>query len=293
MTPLRLGAVAFLNARPLVYGLDREPRVALRFDLPSRCADLLHAGEVDLGLIPSIEYLRAPGGPDEYRIVPDLAIASRGPVASVAIFTTRDMRDVRSIALDTSSRTSVALVRVMCARMFRIAPRFEHHGPDLASMLAGCDAALIIGDRALFQEDGASVAPAGAGGATRRVEKIDLGDLWTRTTGLPFVYAFWAGRPSAGVDAEAIALLQQARAMGCAHTAGIAEAFFPGQPAMQAVGDRYLRDNIKYGLGPDERAGLERFYTYAAETGVVSRAVSPRFYEPDTASTGGGGRVVR
>jgi chorismate dehydratase len=144
---VRLGAVGYLNARPLVYGLDRSPRFDVRYDVPSECARLLHAHEIDVGLIPSIEYLR--GGP--YRIAPDLAIASRGPVASVAIYTTKPMADVRSIALDTSSRTSVALVSVLCARRFKIKPRLESRGPDLDDMLARCDAALIIGDTALFQ----------------------------------------------------------------------------------------------------------------------------------------------
>jgi len=107
MTPTRLGAVGYLNARPLVHGLDRLPRFTIRYDVPSECARLLHEGSVDVGLIPSIEYVR--GGP--YRIAPGLAIASRGPVASVALYTTRAMADVRSIAMDTGSRTSVAAVQ--------------------------------------------------------------------------------------------------------------------------------------------------------------------------------------
>ena len=147
MNRVRVGAVGYLNARPLVYGLDHSPRFEVRYDIPSECARLLHEGATDIGLIPSIEYLR--GGP--YRIVPDLAIASCGPVASVAVFTTKPIADVSSIAMDTSSRTSVALTRVLCARQFKINPRFESRGPDLADMLAHCDAALIIGDKALFQ----------------------------------------------------------------------------------------------------------------------------------------------
>src|SRR5438093_7244253 len=132
--PVRLGAVAYLNARPLVYGLEGMPRFDLRFDLPARCAALLHERAIDVGLIPSIEYLR--GGP--YRIAPDLAIASRGPVASVALYTTRPIADVRSIALDTSSRTSVALASVLCARRFRIRPALESRAPDLADRRGHC-----------------------------------------------------------------------------------------------------------------------------------------------------------
>src|SRR4029079_4614165 len=118
-----------------------------RYDVPSECARLLHEGAIDVGLIPSIEYLR--GG--VYRIAPDLAIASRGPVDSVAIYTTRPIADVRSIALDTSSRTSVALVRVLCAHVFHIEPILQAQRADLPAMLAEADAALIIGDNALVQ----------------------------------------------------------------------------------------------------------------------------------------------
>jgi chorismate dehydratase len=265
MPRVRLGAVGYLNARPLVYQLDRSPRFDLRFDLPAKCADLLHAGAIDLGLIPSIEYNRAP---TPYAIVPDLAIASDGPVASVAIFSRKPIHDVRSIALDTSSRTSVALVRVLCRRVFRIAPRLEHHGPDLGSMLADCDAALIIGDNALVLEGSASI------------EKIDLGDEWTRATGLPFVYAFWAGRPDAVTPAD-VAALRHARDLGVRHAEDVARDYFGAAVDRHAMGARYLRDNIKYALGGPEREGLELFYRYALEAGVIDAPASLRFFDAD------------
>src|SRR5260370_3516804 len=206
MTPVRLGAVGYLNARPLVFGLERSTRFSLRFDVPSQCAALLHAGAIDVGLIPSIEYLRG-----EYRVVPDLAIVSRGPVASVALYTTRPISDVRSIALDTSSRTSIALVRVLCARLFGIQPAIEAHEPDLEAMLDRHDAALIIGDSALLI-DHRKARPSGAetpGPVEKleQVEKIDLGEAWTGMTGLPFVYAFWAGRAGA-LAPDGVAVLQ-------------------------------------------------------------------------------------
>jgi len=279
MSQIRIGAVEYLNARPLVFGLERESRFDVRFDLPARCAELLHAGDTDLGLIPSIEYLRAPSGPDAYRIVPGLAIASRGPVASVAIYTTRDMRDVRSIALDTSSRTSVALTRVMCAKAFGIAPVFEPRGPDLPSMLERADAALIIGDNALFLGEGVVSVGRGAEARQVTVQKIDLGALWMTTTGLPFVYAFWAGRPDMLTTAD-IAVLRSTRDEAVKRPEEVAAVYYPGDPARQAVAEAYLRDNIWYSLGPEELAGLQQFYSYAAETGVVDRAVTPAFYEP-------------
>src|SRR4030095_1884691 len=105
----KIGAVTYLNARPLVYGLERSERFEIRYDIPSECARLLHAHETDLGLIPSIEYLR---GPQPYAIVPGPAVTSRGPVASVAIYTRKDLKDIRTVAMDTSSRTSVVLSTV-------------------------------------------------------------------------------------------------------------------------------------------------------------------------------------
>ena len=277
---VRLGAVGYLNARPLVYGLDVSPRFDLRYDVPSECARLLHEGAIDVGLIPSIEYLR--GGP--YRIAPDLAIASRGPVASVAIYTTRPIADVRSIALDTSSRTSVALVSVLCAKLFKIRPELESRGPDLSDMLGHCDAALLIGDNALLldherfhlsksQPSHNQLAPS----PQPRLEKIDLGEAWATLTGLPFVWAFWAGRPDA-LNADDVRALGRSRDAGITCSDAIAREYFPDSPADQAVGAAYLRDNIKYHLGDDERAGLELFYRYAVEVGVVEKEAVPLFF---------------
>ena len=261
MTPIRLGAVAYLNARPLVEGLDRDPaRFALRFDAPSQCAALLDAGGIDLGMIPSIEYLRG----DDYRIVPGVSLASCGPVASVALFTRRPIGDVRAIATDTSSRTSVGLLRVLCARRFGIEPRFEAMAPDIDAMLARADAALVIGDAALFLDHRAA-----------GLQKIDLGEAWTDMTGLPFVWAFWAGRPGA-VDGGGLAALGAARDAGVAASDAIADAYCG--PARAAIGRAYLRENMTYGLGADERAGLERYYELAAEAGVVARARPLAFY---------------
>jgi chorismate dehydratase len=258
---VRLGAVGYLNARPLVFGLERSARFSLRFDVPSECAELLHRGGIDVGLVPSIEYLRG-----DYRIVPEAAIASRGPVKSVVLFTRKPIAAVRSIAMDTSSRTSVALTRVLCARAFGIRPSVEAAAPDLPSMLARSDAGLIIGDVALFLDDVMS-----------GVQKIDLGEAWTSLTGLPFVYAFWAGRAGTltGADVET---LQRAGEEGARRAEEVAGAYFEGSPVRQATGAAYLRDNIKYRLGPDERAGLELFYRYAAEADVVPSARELRFF---------------
>ncbi|MEO8258334.1 MAG: menaquinone biosynthesis protein [Acidobacteriota bacterium] len=254
MTRVRLGAVGYLNARPCVVGLDEHPRFDLRFDVPAQCARLLHERAVDVGLIPAIEYLRAPGE-ERYRIVPGVAIGSLGPVASVAIYTRRSVSEIRSIALDSSSRTSVALTRVLCARAFGIQPELVPSGPDLSAMLERCDAALLIGDVALLTERTTSLA------------KIDLGETWTRMTGLPFVYAFWAGRADVLTAAD-VRSLQEARDAGVSQPEQVASAYY-SDPALRAIGAQYLRDNIRYELGDAELDGLRLFFRYAAELELV------------------------
>jgi chorismate dehydratase len=251
---VRIGAVGYLNARPLTWALDHDPgRWTIRYDLPAVCAGLLQAGDVDLGLTPSIEYLHDP----RYRFVPGIGIGSRGAVTSVALFTTKPMADVKTIALDTSSRTSVALTRVLCHDWFKIAPSFVPQGPSLAAMTAAHDAALLIGDPALEADE-----------AALGLTKIDLGEAWLAMTGLPFVYAAWTGRAGA-LTADDVCALQAARDEGLANIAAIAEEYAPNDPPRQAKAAAYLRDNVRYGLGPDEAAGLQLFLDRAAALGLA------------------------
>jgi len=261
---IRIGAVGYLNARPLTWALDRDPqRWLVRYDVPSVCAALLHEGQTDLGLIPSIEYLQAP----DYRFVSGVGIGSRGPIASVALYSRVPVEEITAVALDTSSRTSVALLRVLCHHRFRIAPRFVSHGPDLAAMTRACDAGLLIGDPA-FDADHAALG----------LRKIDLGEEWTAMTGLPFIYAAWTGRPGAVGSAD-VRALQDAQAEGVQCAAAIAAEYGAGDPARTARAAIYLRDNVKYGLGPDEAAGLQMFLDYAAELGVAPRRRSLEFFD--------------
>ena len=267
MSPVRLGAVTYLNARPLVYNLDHHPeRFSVRYDIPSECARLLHAHETDLGLIPSIECLR---GPSPYFLVPGPAVTSNGPVASVAIYTKRAPRDIRTIAMDTSSRTSVALATVLMRRRFDVSPEPAPMAPDLDEMLGRADAALIIGDNALFLDEQAA-----------GVRKIDLGEEWTAMTGLPFVYACWTGWPGA-VSPEDVVALQRARDAGVAQSNAVAAAYYPDDTPRQAVARRYLRDNIRYVLGDDEIEGLKTFYYYARELALVDFDGTLRFYDAE------------
>ena len=260
MKPVHLGAVDYLNARPLVYGLEMHPGFVLRFDAPSKCAALLHEGSIDVGMIPSIEYLR--GGP--YCAVPDVAIVSEGPVASVALFSTKPLEQVRSVAADTSSRTSNGLLRVLCYEAFGIDPELVPMPPQPLEMLRWHDAALVIGDAALFFDHEAA-----------GVEKIDLGQRWTGMTGLPFVWAFWAGRPAALMGPQTRALIDATNA-GVIESDAIAAAYCGPERAER--GQRYLRENIRYGWGDRETAGLSMYYELAVKHGVVDEARAPVFY---------------
>lgn len=259
---IRLGAVNYLNARPLVHGLDqRTDLFALRFDPPSVCANLLHESSIDVGMIPSIEYCRG----DDYRIAPGMGIISDGDVASVALFTSKPIHAVRSIAADTSSRTSNALLRILCGERFGIAPDFVPMAPDAQRMLQKCDAALIIGDPALYLDAAAS-----------GVDKIDLGTEWKFLSGLPFVWAFWAGRPDA-LPPAAVRALTEARDAGVAASDQVAAEYCGAERAAQ--GKAYLRDNIRYILGRREEEGLLKYYELAERYRLIGSLRPLRFYE--------------
>lgn len=261
---VRLGAVDYLNVRPLVYQLDHQSdRLSLRFDVPSVCARLLDAGDIDLGMVPTITYLDRPGD----RIVPGVCIGSEGAVASVALFHRRPLREVRSVALDTSSRTSAALTRILCARRFEINPAFVPHQPDLENMLSLADAALLIGDPALFVDYQAAGAM-----------KTDLGAEWTAMTDLPFVWAFWSGREGAAPP-DVVTLLQNAAVDGMQHSDAIADAYLAGDADRQAIGRRYLRENLMFRLTPRAIAGLETYYREAVALGVAPREHHPEFFQ--------------
>ena len=238
--------MGYLNARPLTWALDRDPdRWRVRYDVPSVCASLLHEGDVDLGLIPSIEYLQS----DDYRFVPGVGIGSRGPVASVALYTRKPIEEIRRIALDTSSRTSVTLIQVLCHHHFHIDPSFVPHGPDLAAMTTTCDAGLLIGDPA-FDADHDALG----------LQKIDLGEVWTAMTGLPFIYAAWTGRPARSTTMSCGASAGAGR--GCGGDGGDRRGVRGGRCAVAPPGRQsYLRDNVKYGLGPRKRPDCSCFST--------------------------------
>jgi len=262
MHVVRLGAVSYLNTKPLVYGLEqRADLFSLRFDVPARCAALLHQAGIDLGLIPAVEYLRG-----DYRIVPGVAIGSNGPVDSVAIFSRVPIAQIKTLAMDSSSRTSAALTRILFASYWQVAPKLITAEPNLHVMLTRADAALVIGDPALQIDE-----------RTEGLLKIDLGLAWQSFTGLPFVYAIWSGREGACQPAH-VTELNAARDRGCANLGAIAAAAADGVPWREAQAMRYLGDNLRYDLGEAEIAGLRRFHELAAEHHLVHAVKPLRFF---------------
>ena len=257
---MRIGAVSYLNTRPLVYGLDQlAPQHELVFDLPSRLADRLAAGELDVALIPSIEFFQNP----DYRIVSDACIGCRGPVRSVKLLSRVPLESIRTLALDEGSRTSVALVRILLQERFGLAPRLVPFPIDVAPESIRADALLMIGDRAIHP-------PAGQFAA-----EWDLGDVWCRWSELPFVFAMWVC--GAGVSpaqhAELGTTLSGARDLGVANVEQIAReehARF-GLSCDDCL--TYLRDHLHFTLGPREMAGLRLFHKHASDMGLAPRHV--------------------
>jgi chorismate dehydratase len=256
--PLRLGVVSYLNAEPLVYGLAGERGFVLERDLPARVASRLADGEIDLGMIPAAAY--ADG---DYAIVPGVAIGSRGSVRSVRLYHRGDLAAVRRVALDTSSRTSVVLARVLLHEILGREVETVAAAPDLGAMLKAADAAVLIGDPALYDASGEAFT--------------DLGEEWTRRTGLPFVYAFWAG-PAGATAPGQVVRLQSALADGLAHLPRIAAAYDGPGAGRAALNESYLRANIHYAFGPEEQAGVREFYRRAHDLRLIPRVPELRFH---------------
>lgn len=260
----RLGVVSYLNTKPLVYAFESgelDHDFELIYDVPSVCADRLAAGGTDVALIPSIEIARAP---EPYEVVAGVGIGSLGPVRSVFLVLNKEPEEIETLALDTSSRTSVALSRVVLARQFGCLPEVFECVPNLELMLGRADAALLIGDPALELD-------------LKRYRVLDLGEAWTELTGLPFVYACWTGRADA-IDRAGCDLLVRAREIGSGKVGEISEIFAASRPLPAAFYAEYLTRHIRFDLGEAELEGLRRFYAYAFELGLIERMPEVRFY---------------
>jgi len=268
MSRLKISAISYLNTAPLMWDFEHGAAGAdfdVSYTIPSACAEALRAGTADIGIIPAAAYATIP----DLVIVPDVAIASRRPVRSILLATKKPIEEVRTVALDTSSMTSVALAKILFAKWLGGAREYADMAPNLENMLAECDAALLIGDPAL-QVD-----------RTRYVT-LDLAQEWISRTGKSFVFAFWAIRREAlaGCNATAISdAFQKSRDHGLnpKNLEAIVQKWAPRLNLPQSEVRSYLADNIHYYLDPPCLEGLQLFYRYAAEVGVLPPAPGLRF----------------
>ncbi len=252
---IRISLVHYLNAAPLgwafLHGPFREEFEVIPSS-PAKCADQLSVGEVDIGLIPSIEYQRLPN----LQIIPDIAIASLGEVRSILLVKPLGKKTISSVALDTSSRTSVALAKILLQVKMGIKPRYVPCSPDLDSMLAHCDAALLIGDPALRV-------------SLEAYDTTDLAGEWVKWQRKPFVCAFWACRTDVPLPADLGSIFLEAKDWGLKRRPEIAAAYAESLKLEAAFLENYLHQNIDYNLGLGHVEGLEEFYRLARQENLV------------------------
>lgn len=281
MTKLRISIVEFLNTAPLVWGFTEGPffgKYDLSFALPSKCADALRAGEVDVAIIPAIEYQRMNG----LVALPGMAVAAKGEVRSILVVSKKPIESVQTIALDTSSRSSAALVRLLAAENWHIAPEFIDADPDPPAMLARADAALVIGDPALRiavkmdylfgkkPKDGACCQGDASELPVPGYPALFIYDVafqWREMTGKPCVLAIWAGRQDR-ITPEIVADFQASKQFGLDHIDDIAEAASVKLDLPPQTLETYLRENIDFSLDDDNLAGLSLYFEKCARVGI-------------------------
>jgi len=260
--PIRIGAVSYLNTRPLVHGLEQK-RDAGGFELsyaaPAKLADRMVAGELDLALLPVIELAGMP----ELEIVPGLGIVTSGASRSVLLVCNKPLDQIETVALDPESRTSNALARVLFAKVWRRQPKFTTGSRSLTETLAGNDAAVRIGDKALFEP------------LPENSLVHDLGTVWNEETRRPFVFAVWAAR--AGVlNRDLYQRLHDSRRRGKASIAQIARDYRWQGQSHPEIAQSYLTRNIVFRLGSSEIDAMKLFFRVAAEIGVIDKAPTIR-----------------
>jgi chorismate dehydratase len=243
---IRLGSVPYLNALPLYRVLESHRHLDIVRAVPSRLSTILRTGQCDAALIPVVEWFRGAGK----NLVSDGCVGCDGPVRSVLLFHKTEISNIQSVAADASSRTSVALLRVILADLFHIEPRFSNHAPSLNLMLENHDAALIIGDPAL--EAAQNVPP--------NIRVLDLGAAWKELTGLPFVFAVWIGRHGLSDEqkTELQNLLNAARDAGTQMFETIAQdAATEILPA--PLIESYLREAIQFTITDEHQKAMDEF----------------------------------
>ncbi|HEX4749621.1 MAG TPA: menaquinone biosynthesis protein [Bryobacteraceae bacterium] len=242
-----VGAVSYLNTVPLIWGMAYGPErdaIDLTFSIPSECAQQLEQDRIDVGLVPVAEIAR-----QGLEIISDVGITCFGPVRSILLFSRVPWRSIRTLAADASSRTSVQLARVILSECFGITPVIHEHVPMLTDMLAESDAALVIGDPALRLDP-----------EQLPYNWLDLGSEWTKLTGLPMVFAAWAGKST---NEPLSGILRRSYEFGRHRIDEIARQEYEHRGVSCELAKRYLTEYIRFEIGPKEREGLRTFLTMA------------------------------
>jgi chorismate dehydratase len=255
MPPLRLSVVRYLNTVPLIWGMlhgEQRGKFDLELTVPSGCADAVSSRQADVGIVPSIEYQRIEGA----RILPSMSIASKHEVRSVLLLSKVPLARVESVALDNSSRTSAALVRILLHTFYARRVRFASVAPRPDEMLKHADAALLIGDPALTWHGPGAVVH-------------DLAVEWRRFTGRPFVFALWVGHADANLRAHQLDFAAS-RDFGLAHIDDIASEYAPRLGMTPSAVKVYLTRNIDYSLDEENLEGLKLFYKLAHQAGIIA-----------------------
>lgn len=262
MPRLRVSAISYLNTAPLMWNFEHgserdilERRFDVSYTIPSRCAQMLGEGSADIGIIPVAAYAAIPG----LKILPDVAIASKNAVRSILLISSKPLDQIRTVALDSSSRSSAALIQILFAKHWNREVRFAPAAPELLDMLAQHDAALLIGDPAL-QVD------------RSRYITCDLGEEWRAFTGKPFVFAFWAIREGAAADEELRGIadvFRISRDEGLQHIEELAAEWATRLGLSRQMIVDYLSRNIHYYLDEDCIAGMKLFFRYASELKIL------------------------
>ena len=256
---IRVGAVSFLNTKPLIYPLlDGElptDDINLSVHVPSQLATQLNSDALDIGLIPTVEYFRANATGAGYRILPEIAIASRGSVLSIQLFSRVPIQEIQQIGLDTSSRSSIALLKILLAEKYHITPNFVWSEPAINPVTAETESVLLIGDAALRNLDTTEYS-------------IDLGTAWQELTGLPFVYACWVARKEVDIG-DTAKLLLKAKERGIKRIPEIAQVEAKKLGLPEPLCRDYIQKHIHYDLDESAIAGLEQFYKLAEKNGLV------------------------
>lgn len=246
---MHVSAVSYLNTRPLVWGLLAGPQkdtIRMDFDLPAECARKLSTGEADAGLVPVIEAAR-----QQLTQVGTLGIACKGPVRSILLLSKVPVKDIRKLALDSSSRSSVMLARIILDEAYQVQPETVSMVPDLTAMLGSADAALVIGDPAL------RIDPESTG-----LHALDLGEEWFKLTALPMVFAIWAGQDR---HPELAAALEESYAYGRKHLSEIVMAEAAERNIWPGLAYEYLNSLIHYELTADYMRGMKLYLDRAVQ----------------------------